>query len=227
MSIARDRSAPSLSASAVAARGCLPAVMQALEDRLLFAAVPRFDHVVVVIEENHSPSQIIGSAEAPYINSLARNGAYFAQSFATERPSQSEYLALFSGSNQGVTSNSDVDLGNIPNLASQLIAAGRSFINYSEDLPYLGFTGSTFGSYVRKHNPSVSFSNVPATSNRPFTDFPSDYTALPTVSFVVPNLDNDSHDGTIDTSDQWLQDKLSGYAEWAKSHNSLLIVTYD
>src|SRR4051812_27420339 len=133
-------------------------IFQALEDRLLFAAVPRFDHVVVVIEENHSPSQIIGSAEAPYINSLARNGAYFSQSFGTARPSQGEYLALFSGSNHGVTTNADINLGNIPNLASQLIAAGKSFVNYSEDLPYVGFTGSTYGRYVRKHNPSVSFS---------------------------------------------------------------------
>jgi hypothetical protein len=215
---ARHRSAPSSRARPI---------VQALEDRLLFAAVPRFDHVVVVIEENHSPSQVIGSAEAPYINSLARNGAYFSQSFGTNRPSQPNYLALFSGSNQGVTSNSDVNLGNIPNLGSQLIAAGKSFVEYSEDLPYVGFTGSTFGRYARKHNPAVSFSNVPAASNRPFTDFPSDYTTLPTVSFVVPNLDNDSHDGTVDASDQWLQAKLSGYAEWAKAHNSLLIVTYD
>jgi len=99
------------------------AVVQALEDRLLFAAVPRFDHVVVVIEENHSPADVIGSTAAPYINSLAHNGAYLSQSFGTNRPSQPNYLALFSGSNQGVNSNADVDLGNIANLGSQLFAA--------------------------------------------------------------------------------------------------------
>ena len=202
-------------------------VIQALEDRLLFAAVPRFDHVVVVVEENHSPSQVIGSAQAPYINSLAQNGAYLSQSHGTSRPSQPNYIALFSGSDWGITSNADVNLGNTPNLGSQLIAAGKSFVTYAEDLPYVGFTGSTSGRYARKHNPVVSFSNVPATSNRPFTDFPSDYTTLPTVSLVVPNLDDDSHDGTVDASDQWLQDHLSGYAQWAKAHNSLLIVTYD
>jgi hypothetical protein len=197
-----------------------------LEDRTLFA-VPAFDHVVVVIEENKSPMNVIGNSAAPYINSLATNGAYLSQSYGTHRPSQPNYLALFSGSNQGVTTNDDVNLGNIANLGSQLIAAGKSFINYSEGLPYVGYTGSTSGSYARKHNPSVSFSNVPSTSNRPFTDFPTDYTKLPTVSFVVPNLDNDSHDGTVGESDVWLQNHIGAYATWAKTHNSLLIVTYD
>lgn len=198
-----------------------------MEDRLLFSAVPHLDHVVVVIEENHSPADVIGKAGAPYINSLAQNGAYFSQSYATPRPSQVEYLALISGSTQGVTTNGDINLGDIPNLASQLIASGRSFVTYSEDLPYVGFTGTSFDRYVRRHNPSVDFSNIPAASNRPFTDFPSDYSTLPTVSFVVPNLDDDSHDGTVDMSDQWLQAHMSGYAEWAKAHNSLLIITYD
>jgi phosphatidylinositol-3-phosphatase len=154
-------------------------VVQSLEDRRLFAAVPTFDHVVVVIEENKSPSQVIGSAEAPYINSLMRNGAYLSQSYGTHRPSQPNYIALFSGSNNGVTTNDVYNLGNIPNLGSQLIAAGKSFVNYSEDLPYVGFTGATSGRYARKHNPAVSFSNVPAASNRPFTDFPVRLLAAP------------------------------------------------
>ncbi len=68
---------------------------------------------------------------------------------------------------------------------------------------------------------------MPAIANRPYTDFPADYTTLPAVSFVVPNLDDDSHDGTVDASDQWLEDHFAGYVQWAKTHNSLLIVTYD
>ena len=64
--------------------------------------------------------------------------------------------------------------------------------------------------------------------NLPFTSFPSaDYSQLPTVSFVIPNLDNDMHDGTVAAGDSWLQANLDGYAQWAGSHNSLLIVTFD
>jgi hypothetical protein len=80
---------------------------------------------------------------------------------------------------------------------------------------------------VRRHNPLPYFDNVPAEENRPFTDFPSDFSQLPTVSFVVPNLDNDMHDGTIGEGDTWLQDHLGDYVDWAATHNSILIVTFD
>jgi acid phosphatase len=69
---------------------------------------------------------------------------------------------------------------------------------------------------------------VPGSVNLPFTNFPSaDYTQLPTVSFVIPNLDNDMHDGTVAQGDAWLQANLDSYAQWAQTHNSLLIVTFD
>src|SRR5438105_2474857 len=55
-------------------------------------------HVVIVIEENRSYSEIIGSSSAPYINSLASQGALFTQSFAVTHPSEPNYLAFFSGS---------------------------------------------------------------------------------------------------------------------------------
>jgi hypothetical protein len=217
--VRRKPTPPSLS------KACAP-VMQSLEDRCLLS-VPQFDHIVVVVEENKSPMSVIGNAGAPYINSLAKNGAYLSESFGNFRPSQPNYIALFSGASQGVTTNDNYNLGNIANLGSQLIGAGKSFVGYSEGLPSVGFTGTTSGRYARKHNPVVSFSNVPASSNRPYTDFPTDYSALPDVSLVVPNLDDDSHDGTVAQSDQWLQNNMSAYAEWAKSHNSLLIITYD
>src|SRR5262245_57648456 len=77
--------------------------LELLETReLLSAGLPRPDHVVIVIEENHSFSQIIGSPAAPYINSLAQQGALFTQSFATTHPSQPNYIQLFSGGTQGV-----------------------------------------------------------------------------------------------------------------------------
>jgi acid phosphatase len=57
--------------------------------------------------------------------------------------------------------------------------------------------------------------------------FPTDYGSLPRVSFVVPNLNHDMHDGTVRQGDDWLRSQLSGYVSWARSHDSLLIVTWD
>ncbi|MDE2139690.1 MAG: acid phosphatase, partial [Gammaproteobacteria bacterium] len=82
--------------------------------------------------------------------------------------------------------------------------------------------------YRRKHNPVADFQgHLPATVNLPFSDFPRDYAKLPTVAFVVPNMMNDMHDGTIAEGDIWLKAHLSRYAAWSNTHDSLLIVTWD
>lgn len=190
-------------------------------------AVPEFDHIVVAVIENHAYTDIIGRRSAPFLNSLAKRGALLTQSYGITYPSQPNYLAMFSGSTQGLTSNSCPQSYTGPNLASALLAAGRTFIGYSEDLPEVGFTGCESGDYVRKHNPWVNFPALPASVNQPMTAFPSDFSRLPTVSFVVPNLENDMHDGSVRQGDRWLEEHLGAYAEWSTSHNSLLIITAD
>jgi phospholipase C len=196
------------------------------------SSVPRFDHVVIVVMENKNYDAIIGRPdEAPYLNSLAAGGAVFSNSYAVAHPSQPNYLALFSGSTHGVTSdNCPQNLGHVANLGSELIGSGLTFAGYSESMPSTGYAGC--GSYlslgyIRTHNPWADFSNVPAASNRTFASFPADYARLPTVSFVIPNLCHDMHYCTRDSGDNWIRSNLGGYATWARSHNSLLIVTWD
>ena len=189
--------------------------------------VPRPDHVVIVIEENHSYSEIIGSSAAPYINSLAAQGALFTQSYAITHPSQPNYLDLFSGFNQGVTDDSCPHYFTTDNLGLYLLNAALTFAGYSEDLPSVGSLRCTSGGYARKHAPWVNFTNIPTATNLPYSYFPTDYTALPTLSFVIPNLSHDMHNGTIQQGDSWLQQHLNAYVQWAMIHNSLFIMTFD
>lgn len=200
------------------------------------SVIPRPDHVVIVIEENHSYPQIIGTPAAPYINSLAQQGALLTQSLALTRPSQPNYLALFSGSTQGITDNACPLTFSTPNLRSALNQAGYTFGGYSEDLNAVGSRDCVSGLYVRKHNPWVNWQGailhaVSPAENMPFTSFPSDFTRLPTVSMVVPNLVNDMHHGNdphrIQHADTWLHKYLGAYVRWAQENNSLLIVTWD
>ena len=93
--------------------------------------LPRPDHIVVVIFENHSFEQIISSGRAPFIDSLAANGALFVNAFAVAHPSQPNYFALFSGSTQGVHDNNKHSFA-APNLATALDAANKSFVGYVE-----------------------------------------------------------------------------------------------
>jgi len=184
------------------------------------------DHIVIVIEENKSYTQIIGNREAPYINELAKRGAQFPQSYGITHPSQPNYLALFSGNTRGIVSNAcPLDLSG-DNLASQLQAKGLSFTSYAESLPQAGYDGCIYVAYMRKHNPVANWKELTAT-NQPFSVFPTDYAQLPTVAFVIPDQLNDMHDGSIAQGDAWLKKNIEQYAQWAMKHNSLLIVTWD
>ncbi len=188
----------------------------------------RPDHVVLVIFENKAYRQIKDNPQAPYLNALVSGAATFTNAHAETHPSQPNYIALFSGSTQGVTD--DRCLGRFhgrPNLGSQLIDAGYTFTGYSEDLPSPGYTGCTHGRYAAKHNPWVDFDNVPAAADQPYTAWPADLSRLPTVAFVIPNLCDDMHDCGVGTGDAWAKAHLDPYLRWAGTHNSRLIVTFD
>lgn len=216
-----------LAAPPLAAEGVplAPAAAQTRSGTLL----PRPDHIVVVVEENKSFSQIVGNPEAPYINSLARRGALFTHSFGVGHPSQPNYLALFSGSTQGVTDDSCPQACTGETLAGELFRTGRSFGSYAESMPSAGYTGCSHDGYARKHNPYVNWQGrgLPASANMPLASFPDQYARLPTVSFVIPDMEHDMHDGTIGMGDAWLAEHLGSYVQWAALHNSLLILTWD
>lgn len=243
------RNLPSVLALAALCAGLLPLSAS--------AAPPRYDHVVIAVEENRRASQIIGDlVNAPYITSLATGGVSMASMFAIEHPSQPNYLQLFSGSNQGVLDDdlppnfSTTPTGTYPfvtpNLGAELIAAGFTFAGFSEQLESAGANdwadydphSATHPDiyYRRKHNPWANWvakvfpipaNQLTGTVNRAFTQFPADFTQLPTLSFVVPNQQHDMHDGSRKQGDDWLRDNLNVYAVWARTNNSLLIITWD
>ena len=210
-------------------------------------ALPKPDHIIVVIEENHGFDQIIHAAQAPYINQLAEEGALFTDSHGVTHPSQPNYIALFSGSVQDVKGDECLEDTSFtsPNLGAALLKAGYTFVGYGETMPSVGFRGCYYQKstltrsylYGRKHCPWVNWlgtgeNQMPDSLSRPMTDFPADFNKLPTVAFVIPDMDNDMHNNGGDTAtvrraDNWLQQYLSKYVDWAKTHNSLLILTFD
>jgi hypothetical protein len=190
-------------------------------------AVPRPDHLVVVIFENKDVASQTAT-DAPFLSSVAAGAAKFTNSRAITHPSQPNYLALFSGSTQGVgTDRCLTPFHDRPNLGAQLAAAGYSFTGYSEDLPSVGFQGCSHAGYAAKHNPWAHFDNVPATANQPYSAFPRQFSDLPSVAFVIPNLCHDMHDCGTSVGDQWARTNLGPYLEWATAHRSLLLITYD
>ena len=212
--------------------------------------IPQYDHVVLVIEENHAYHQLIGSANAVYINHLAKGGVLFTDSHGIGHPSQPNYLVLFSGSTQGVKDDDCLEGKTpfkTPNLGEALIDKKFSFKGYAQTMPSVGYLGCTYGyhaktlgaRYARKHAPWVNWlgtgpNTIPLSASVPMTEFPKDFSKLPTVSFVVADGDHDMHNigfpgdaAAIRRGDKWLKDQIADYADWTKKHNSLLIVTFD
>ncbi|HEX7190004.1 MAG TPA: alkaline phosphatase family protein [Thermoanaerobaculia bacterium] len=196
------------------------------------ALLPRPDHIVIVIDENKSFSDVIGSKDAPYLNALAQRGALLTNFTAAHHPSQPNYIDFFAGTPLGVCDDSCIQT---PFAANNLGAAilgspGRSFAGYVEDLPAKPVCD--LNGFAKRHCPWMDFSNIPASATRNLAKFPKDFRTLPTVSIVIPNVIHDMHDGKVvatevKAGDRWLRMKLGAYERWAETHNSLLIITWD
>ena len=192
-------------------------------------AVPRPRHVVVVIMENHAYGDVIGSPQARYLNSLARTGALFTASYGVTHPSEPNYLALFSGSTHGVTSDQCPTSLHAPNLAADLISAGLSFAGYAEGLPATGSQGlparrlrAQARSVDRLRRPAANGQPAVLQSSRP-ADSPacrrSRSSSLTCAMTCTTARSAPATPGCART--------CPAYAAWAQTHDSLLIVTFD
>lgn len=190
--------------------------------------------MVLVVEENHSYSDVVGNASMPYFNSLASQYSLANQYFADAHPSIPNYLVLTTG-NPVTLDNGFSGTISDDNVVRELVKAGKSWRAYAEDLPSPGYLGADSGSYLRHHNPFTYFSDVQNDSAQaanivPFTQFATDLAnnALPQYSFIVPNTQNDAHDGSLAQADAWLQTNIAPLLANSQFQSSgLLIITFD
>jgi phosphatidylinositol-3-phosphatase len=193
-----------------------------------------FSHIVLLVEENHSYSDVVGSSSMPYLNSLISQYGLATQYFANTHPSLPNYLMLTTGL---MESNNDNFAGAVTddNIVRELVKAGKSWKAYLESLPSPGYLGGDTGSYLRQHNPFADLSDIQQSSAQadnmvPFTQFATDLAnnVLPQYSFIAPNANDDAHDGTLAQADSWLQSNIAPLlASSAFQSGGLLIVTFD
>jgi phospholipase C len=183
-------------------------------------------HIVIVILENKNA----GSAKSqPFMGWLAGDGVYLAQYYAITHPSQPNYIAMISGSTEGVAGDGNVILDR-PHIGRFV-----TWKTYAEDYPEGAcHKDKQIGRYVRKHNPFISFVDVAdheACRNIvPFTHFEDDFRSgnLPQLSLVIPNLDDDAHDQPVRFADDWLTAKFKPLmADSSLWTGTLLVVTFD
>lgn len=198
--------------------------------------LPSFGHVWVIVLENAGYDRIVGSAEAPFLNGLIAGGGLAQAYSGVGRPSQPNYLALFSGSTHGIADNDPHDV-DAPTLADQLEEAGRSWAEYAENVPPDCFTGAMAsggrdgpGDYVRKHAPAISFDAI---RNDPvrcgaIQDLSAFEPGATDFALIIPNLCHDLHDCSLEVGDAWLADVAGRIiASEAYRTDGLLVVTFD
>jgi phosphatidylinositol-3-phosphatase len=162
--------------------------------------VPAFAHVIVVVFENKESGSVLGNRGAPTFNAYARRYARLSRYYAVTHPSLPNYIALVSGSTQGITSNCTECTVDAPSLASTLQASDRTWKTYAEGYP-------SSPRYAKKHNPFLYFRGVNHRRVVPLTDLSRDLRArsLPDFALIVPDLCHSMHDCPVSTGDAWLR----------------------
>ena len=196
--------------------------------------VPTFGHVILVMEENHSYSSVIGSSSMPYLNSLAQQYGLATAYFANTHPSIGNYFELTTGQ---IITNDDAYTGTVSadNVVRHLLSAGKTWKSYAENLPSVGYTGGDVYPYAKHHNPFTYLTDVVNSQNQlqnlvPFTEFASDLqnNQLPEYSYIVPNMLDDAHDGTLNQADTWLQTNIAPLiASSTFQKDGLLVIVFD
>jgi len=186
--------------------------------------VPQVGHVILLLEENHSYSTVIGNPAMPFLNSLATKGGLATNYFANSHPSIGNYFMLTTGQmiTQDDTFTSTVDADNI---VHEILASGKTWKSYAESLPSVGYTGGDVFPYLEHHNPLSYFSDVRNSSVQvnnlvPFTQLSTDLAnnQLPNFSFIVPNVEHSAHDCPDGGSSCTDTDKLTAADVWLQTN---------
>jgi phosphoesterase family protein/Big-like domain-containing protein len=202
---------------------------------LAYAQIPRSRHVWLITEENHSYESVIGNANMPYYNSLAKNHTLATQYYSEQHNSISALMWLVAG--QSVTGNNNTTACfNLNNVVRQVLAKGLTWKSYQVDLPYAGFLGVSNLNYVRRHNPLIDFTDactpVQKLNSVPFGQLALDMAAnkTPNYIYITPSLDEDAHDGTLAAADTWLSKHLPSILarpEFKPGGDGLLFIVWD
>jgi phosphatidylinositol-3-phosphatase len=196
---------------------------------------PTYKHVIWIWMENHSYSDIIGSSQAPYINSVAGECGLATNYHNLSHPSLPNYIGATSGLGSMSLKTFDSDCSpskKCSTSAASIFGQGETWKAYEESMPS-NCANSNSGEYAVRHNPPPYFTTLTgcATNDVPYTQLATDLAnnALPAFSFITPNLIDDMHDGTIADGDTWLSSNLPAILNSAAytSGTTAVFITWD
>jgi phosphatidylinositol-3-phosphatase len=188
----------------------------------------RIQHVVWIVMENQDYGSIIGSGSAPYINSLAATYGLDTNYSAISHPSLPNYIALTSGSDQGIADDNDPPSHplNVASIFSQL--PGGASRSLEENMPS-NCAPSDSGEYAVRHNPETYYTNLGSECSNYDVPIGSAPDLSARFTFVTPNLIDDMHDGTIADGDNFLRSYVPALMATPQyqSGSTVIFITWD
>jgi len=235
----RNRVAAAVLAAALAA----PVAGAALPAPVSAASAPcgtmrlsqtHYTHVVWIMMENHSYGNIIGSSQAPYLNSVATECGLATNYHNISHPSLPNYIAATSGLPLASLTPFDPDCSPSRKCSTPApsIFGQVSWKAYEESMPK-NCAPKNSGEYAVRHNPPPYYTTLTGcpTDDVPYTQLASDLSSgtLPAFSFITPNLIDDMHDGTIAQGDSWLSSNLPTILNSSEytSGSTVVMITWD
>ncbi|HEX3661629.1 MAG TPA: alkaline phosphatase family protein [Acidobacteriaceae bacterium] len=201
------------------------------------SSAPRSNHVVLVMEENQSYSTVVGSSAWPHLNHLIATGALPTNYYGDTHPSIGNYFMLTTG--QILTNDdSSTTVFSADNIARRMLSSNVAFRIYAEGITR-GYLGGNTGLYLIRHNPFAMLSDVADSSTVandvlwPFSQLTLDLStnALPAFTYIVPDVNDDAHNGTPQEADAWLLTNvitpLSADPAFQPGGDGVLIVDFD
>lgn len=194
-----------------------------------------YTHVIWILEENHSYSQVIDSSHAPYINALASECGLATHYHNISHPSLPNYVGMTSGlalSKLGRFSSDCTPSPACSTSARSIFGETSSWRSYEESMPSSCYRHNS-GAYAARHNPALYFTKLSdcARNDVPFTRLAGDLArgTLPKFAFVTPNLNDDMHNGTIAEGDSWLKAHLPVilHSRQYRSGSTVVFITWD
>jgi hypothetical protein len=188
----------------------------------------KIQHVVWILMENKDYSSVVGAGSAPYINQLGHRYGLASNYSAISHPSLPNYIALTSGSDQGISDDSDPSSHrlNVPSIFSQL--PGGASRSLEQGMPSNCATGDS-GGYAVRHNPETYYTNLGRECSRYNVPFGAKPDLSARFTFVTPNLINDMHDGSIADGDRFLKSYVPALmaTRQYRSRNTVIFIVWD
>jgi phosphatidylinositol-3-phosphatase len=192
-------------------------------------------HVIFIVLENHSYGAILGSSQAPYFNTLAKDCGVATNYHNVTHPSLPNYIALTSGLPLSSLHEFLPDCSpssSCDTSTKSIFGQGESWKSYEESMPST-CDHSNSGNYAVRHNPAAYYTTLGGCSGNDvsYSHLASDlsHNQLPAFSFVTPNLIDDMHNGTVADGNSWMSHNLPTILNSSeyKNGSTVIFITFD